>query len=177
MSLILYHAMCHMSCHVPYLPTLFCCLSVLLSFWSVVFLICCPSDLLSFWSVVFLSLLAFGLPICQNICPVSCHVSYVMPCALLAHTILLSFYFVFFQSSYCQLFLLSWFVILWCYFWTMPTLWHPPLTLEMLSHLKINLQLIQYVLANESLYLLYCAPIRGRIHNCRLNYIQTAVKL
>ena len=114
MSLILYHAMCHMSCVMPCVPLAhiillsFCpviflsyCLSVLFSICPIVFLICCLSVVVGFW-VTYLS---------QHT-HVSCHVSYVMLCALLAHIILLFFCPVFFLSYVMKCALLAHIVLL-----------------------------------------------------------------
>ena len=112
MSVILYHAMCHMAYVMP------CALLahiILLSFCPVVFLICCPSDLLSFcpvichamcptcphYSVVFLSCCLSVLLFCRlsaapyvlynAMCPMSSHVHY-LPMLLFCLVVFLSFY-------------------------------------------------------------------------------------
>ena len=131
----------HVLCHAMY-PTCPCYYSVLLSFCPVVYLLCCLSVMLSFYSVsVLLSFcpvifLSYCLSVLLSICPivflicclsvvvgfwvtylsqhthVSYHVSYVMLCALLAHIILLFFCPVFFLSYVMKCALLAHIVLL-----------------------------------------------------------------
>merc|ERR1712107_297573 len=93
--------MCHISCHVPFLPTLFCCFFpvffcpvvflsyvmpcallahiILLSFSPVVFLICCLSVVVGFWVTYLSQHMSCIMPcvICHAMCPTCPHYSVV----------------------------------------------------------------------------------------------------